>query len=171
MAAARQLADPVVGPELAFAGIYAAYPWCGQQFADADIGATRLRAIIGELDDWCSPQQVQAMVHALRLRGGDASFRLVAGAGHSFDRETPVELVADASVSPHAPTVYLADDGAMVHPLTGEADPALTDREVMRYAVKAGYGVRGARIGSTGDQPALFRRDMLAYWREALALR
>jgi hypothetical protein len=28
------------------------------------------------------------------------------------------------------PTTYLADDGACIHPLTGQADPTLTDRNV-----------------------------------------
>ncbi|MEZ5263515.1 MAG: prolyl oligopeptidase family serine peptidase [Acidimicrobiales bacterium] len=168
-AAMDRYAGAVVGEGLRLRAVYAAYPWCGQQFLRPSLGATTLRAIIGEHDDWCSPQQVQAHVHAMVLCGGDATFRLVAGAGHSFDRETPVEHIAEASVSPHAPTVYLDDDGAMIHPLTGRPDAALTDREVMRYAVKAGFGVRGARIGSSGDQPQVFREDMLGFWRTALA--
>ena len=168
-AATRRFADAVVGAGRGLAAVYAAYPWCGHQFLDPAIGRTRLRAVIGDRDEWCSPQQVQGHVQAIRLRGGAASLRIFAGAQHSFDRDTPLELVAEASVAPGAPTAYLADDGAFVHPLTGEADPALGDRELMIYGMKAGYGRRGARIGSEGTLAAEFRADMLRFWREALS--
>jgi dienelactone hydrolase len=167
-ASMRRLADAVAGAGRGLAAVYAAYPWCGHQFLDPTVGRTRVRAVIGDRDEWCLPQQVQAQVHAIRLRGGDASVRIFAGAQHSFDRETKVELVADAAVSPSAPTAYLADDGAFVHPLTGTADPGLTDRELMIYGMKAGYGKRGARIGTEGALAAEFRADMLRFWREAL---
>ena len=51
---------------------------------------------------------------------------------------------------------------------TGEADPALSELESMRYSVKSGHGGRGAHIGSAGDQPRLFHEDMMAFWRAAL---
>jgi dienelactone hydrolase len=169
-AAMRRFADKVLPPGPRLRAVYAAYPWCGHQFDDPDAGATRIRAVIGERDDWCSPQQVQGAIHAMRLKGGDASFGLFTGAAHSFDRESPLERIADAAVAPNAPTVYLASDGAMIHPNTGLADPALTDRDMMIWAMKAGYGVTGATIGSQGDQPRLFREDMTAFWRSALRL-
>jgi hypothetical protein len=78
--------------------------------------------------------------------------------------------VPEASVAPGAPTAYVADDGAFVDPVTGVADPALVDRDLMLYAVHAGYGVRGARIGSEGDQAALFHDDMVAFHRRTLGL-
>jgi hypothetical protein len=109
-------------------------------------------------------------MHAIRLTGGKASCRIVAGAQHSFDRDTPVELIEDASVSPSAPTVYIADDGALIHPLTGEPDPTLGERELMIYGMKAGYGVRGAKIGSDGDQAERFNEDMLTFWQAAMAV-
>ena len=168
MAAARRLADPVLGDGPRLAAIYAAYPWCGQQFLDPDVGGTVVRAIIGDRDGWCLPQQVQGQIQAIRLRGGEASIRIVSGAAHSFDRETAVEMVANAAVSPGAPTAYLADDGAFVHPLSGEADAALTDRDLMVYGLKAGYGVKGATIGSLPGQPALFRDDMTRFWSRFL---
>ncbi|MBM4385613.1 MAG: dienelactone hydrolase family protein [Deltaproteobacteria bacterium] len=167
-ASMRRFADAVAGAGRGLAAAYAAYPWCGHQFLDPAIGRTRLRAVIGDRDEWCLPQQVQAQIHAMQLRGGDASLRIFDGAQHSFDRETKIELVADASVAPAAPTAYLADDGAFVHPLTNKPDPALTDRELMIYAMKAGYGKRGARIGTEGTLAAEFRADMLRFWREAL---
>ncbi len=167
MAAMRRLADPVMGEGPRLRAVYAAYPWCGHQFLDPWAGDTRVRAIAGDRDGWCLAQQTQGCVQAIRLRGGAAAARIVAGAAHSFDRDTPVELIADAAVSPGAPTAYIADDGAFIHPVTAEADPRLTDRDLMVYGLKAGYGVKGATIGGTAEQALLFRDDMLAFWRAA----
>jgi hypothetical protein len=123
---------------------------------------------MGDADEWCSPMQVQGHCQAIRLAGGKASMRLIAGARHSFDRDTPVVLIPDASVSPAAPVTYIDDNGAMIHPTRDESDPALVDRDVMLYAVKAGYGVKGARIGSADGEARLFRDDMLAFWKRVL---
>lgn len=165
-AAVTHFADAAGGPRLH--SVYAAYPWCGQQFLVPALGETVVRAVIGDRDEWCLPQQVQAQIHAMCLAGGDATFKLFDGAQHSFDRDTPIEMVDDAKVSPSAPTVYIGFDGAFYHPLTGEADPALTDRDLMVYALKAGYGKVGARIGSEGDVAARFHDDMMTFWRGQL---
>ncbi len=148
---------------MALAGVYAVYPWCGHQFADPEVGSTRVRAIVGDRDDWLSVQQVQAQVQAIRLVGGDASLRVVAGAGHSFDRREAVHEVPEASVAPGAPTVYLDGNGAMIDPGTGRPDATLTDRDMFLAAVDAGLGRWGAHIGSVGDQPDLFQADMLGF--------
>ncbi|MYJ74547.1 MAG: prolyl oligopeptidase family serine peptidase [Gammaproteobacteria bacterium] len=145
--------------------VYAAYPWCGQQFERPDVGETVVRAVIGDRDEWCLPQQVQAHMHAMRLAGCEASFRLFPGAHHSFDRDTPVELVEDGVVAPGAPTIYLRSDGAAIHPATGVADPDLGEREAMIYGLKAGYGRRGVRIGTAEDFAQQFHDDMMAFWR------
>jgi len=71
-------------------------------------------------------------------------------------------------VSPAAPTAYLADDGSFIHPTTGVANPALVDRDLAVYALKAGYGVKGATIGSQGDQADLFRADMIDFFQRTL---
>lgn len=163
IAVCRRFADPIVGPEVALAAVYAVYPWCGQQFRDPDLGRTRYRAIIGEVDEWCSVQQAQGQVHAFAATGADASIRIVPGAHHSFDRLEPVHTLDDASVSPAAPTVYLDDDGAVIDPDSGDPDPTLTDRDVFVRALAAGFGRTGAAIGGAGDQPAIFRADMLAF--------
>jgi dienelactone hydrolase len=164
-AAMRHFADAVVGTGPRLRAAYAAYPWSGHQFLDPDVGHTRVRAVIGDRDEWCSVQQVQGHIQAIRLRGGNASLRIFAEAQHSFDRGTPIEVVPDASVSPGAPTIYVDDDGAFFHPLSGAADASLVDRDLMVYGLKAGYGRRGAKIGSIGDQAAEFRADMVAFWR------
>ena len=150
-------------------GAYAAYPWCGQQFQRPEVGRAVIRSVIGDRDEWCLPQQVQGHMQAIRLCGGQASCRIFAGAHHSFDRDTPIELIADASVAPDAPTTYIADDGALIDPWTGQADPALSERDLMIRSFRAGYGRRGARIGSTDDQAQAFHDDMMNFWTTVMA--
>lgn len=167
-AATRRFADAVIGPGKGLRAVLAAYPWSGHQFLDPRVGDTEVRVLMGDADEWCSPLQVQGHCQAIRLTGGRATLRLVGGAHHSFDRDTPIVTVPEASVSPAAPTTYLADDGAFVHPLQDVPDPRLVDRDVMVYSLKAGYGRKGARLGSREGDAALFRTDMLAFWGQVL---
>jgi dienelactone hydrolase len=167
-AATRRFADAVVGAGAGFRSVLAAYPWSGHQFLDPSVDETEIRVLMGDADEWCSPMQVQGHCQAIRLSGGRATMRLIGGAQHSFDRGTDIENVPDASVSPAAPTAYIANDGAFIHPLTGVADSHLTDRDLMIYALKAGYGRKGARIGSRDGDAEVFKTEMLAFWRRTL---
>lgn len=169
MASMRPFADAVVG-DLALAGAYAAYPWCGQQFLRPMVGRTVVRTIIGDRDEWCSVMAAQAQTNAILLAGGDASIRIVPGAHHSFDRHEEVHLIAEARVSPDAPVEYLADDGSMIDPVTGNPDPSRTDIDQFRYAVAAGFGRKGARMGGTEGQPEIFETDMLDFHRRVIGL-
>lgn len=165
IAAMRRFADPIVGAGVGLAAAYAAYPWCGHQFLDPSVGTTRYRAICAERDQWCSVQEAQAQTAAIRLTGGDATCAVVAGAEHSFDRLSEPYSIDDASVAPTAPTIMLADDGAMIDPRLGTPDAALTDRDMFIAGLAGGHGRRGAVIGGVDDQPAIFRDDMLAFHR------
>ena len=167
-AAARRFADPVLGEGSGLKAVLAGYPWSGHQFLDPRVGETEIRVVMGDADEWCSPMQVQGHCQAIRLAGGTVAMRLIGGAQHSFDRGTDIVNVAEASVSPAAPTVYLDDSGAFIHPLRDVADSQLTDRDLMVYALKAGYGRKGARIGSRDGESELFRSDMLTFWRTTL---
>ncbi|MBC8484230.1 MAG: hypothetical protein H8D48_04835, partial [Actinobacteria bacterium] len=167
-AAVRSFAAPIVGNDLALAGVYAAYPWCGHQFADPDVGPTRVRAIVGDRDDWLSVQQVQSQVQAINLTGGEASIRVVGGASHSFDRSEELHEIPGASVAPGAPTTYINDAGSMIDSRTGRPDASITDREMFMVGIDAGRGRWGAHIGSIGDQPEVFRLDMLAFHASVL---
>ena len=167
-AATRRFADAVVGDGAGFRSVLAAYPWSGHQFLDPSVDETEIRIIMGDADEWCSPMQVQGHCQAIRLSGGKVTMRLLGGAHHSFDRGTEIENVANASVSPAAPTIYIGNDGAFIHPLTGVGDSKLVDRDLMIYALKAGYGRKGAKIGSRDGEAALFKADMLAFWRRTL---
>jgi dienelactone hydrolase len=167
-AATRRFADPVVGAGSGLKAVLAGYPWSGHQFLDPSVDETEIRVVMGDADEWCSPMQVQGHCQAIRLSGGKAAMRLIGGAQHSFDRGTDIVNVAEASVSPAAPTVYLDNNGAFIHPLGNVADSKLTDRDLMIYALKAGYGRKGARIGSRDGESELFRADMLAFWQRTL---
>jgi dienelactone hydrolase len=167
-AATRRFADAVIGQDCGLAAVLAAYPWSGHQFCDPRVGETAVRVLMGDADEWCSPMQVQGHCQAIRLAGGDVSMRLIAGAHHSFDRGTDITDVAEASVSPAAPTAYLADDGAFIHPIRGAPETELSDRDLMVYALKAGFGRKGAKIGSRPGDGELFRADMLAFWQRVL---
>src|SRR5262249_28436155 len=167
-AATRRFSDAVPGRGRGLAAGLGAYPWSGHQFPRPSAGTTKIRVLMGDRDDWCSLQQVQGHLQALRLTGGQVSLRVFSGAAHSFDRGTAVVRIDDAAISPGAPTIYLADDGACIHPLTGQPDPALTDRDVAVYGLKAGYGVRGASIGGTPAEAAAFRGDMRSFWTMTL---
>ena len=94
---------------------------------------------------------------------------MFAAAEHSFDRQPPIETTPDAAVAPHAPTIYISDTGAMIHPISGLEDVNATDRDMMIYGLKAGFGVTGASLGGQGDQPKLFKEDMSKFWLEAFA--
>ena len=167
IAASVHLAAAASVPKLV--GVYAAYPWSGQQFLDPSVGPTRVRAIIGDRDDWCPPMQVQAHIHAIRLAGGDATLRIVPGANHSFDRTTPLEYIPEASVTPGAPTFYIADDGAFILPTASEPEAELEDRDGFLYSIEAGFGVRGARISGNPDLVPLFYDDMMRFWTDVMA--
>lgn len=166
-AAASRFRSAMPGPALH--AVYAAYPWSGHQFADPDVGATRIRAIIGDRDEWCLPQQVQSHIHAIRAAGGNADVRVVGGAHHSFDRPLPLENHPDAAIAPGAPTVFIDQDGAFFHPLEESSNPDLVDRDLFVYAAKAGYARFGAHIGGGEDGLAdLFHADMMTFWRDVM---
>lgn len=167
-AATRRFADAVVGPGHGLCGVLAAYPWCGQQFLDPQVGDARVHVLMGDADEWCSPMQAQAHVHAIRVAGGSATMRLVGKAQHSFDRGTAVVDIPEARISPAAPIAFIADDGAFLHPLEDTPDPKLVDRDLMVYALKTGFGRVGARIGSAEGEAELFREDMVRFWQRLM---
>ena len=169
-AVTRRFADSVIGTDRALTGVLAAYPWSGQQFLNPEVGGTEVRVLMGDADEWCSVAQVQAHCQAIRLTGGKATMSIFQGAQHSFDRDTPVVEIEDAAVARDAPITYIADDGAMIHPTVGEPDSELVDRDTMVYSMKAGYGRKGARIGSGVGEASMFRDDMLSFWSRVLKL-
>lgn len=169
-ASMRRFADRIIGSESGFAGVLAAYPWSGQQFLDPGVGRTEIRVLMGDADEWCSVAQAQGYCQAIRLTGGVATIRIFPSAQHSFDRDTPIVEIEEAAVARDAPIAYIADDGALIHPTVGVPDAALVDRDTMIYSMKAGYGKKGARIGSAEGQAEMFRADMIQFWNRIFNL-
>ena len=169
-AATRLFANAVIGNDKGLAGVLAAYPWSGQQFLDPRVGETEIRVLMGDADEWCSVAQAQGHCQAIRLTGGTATIRIFPGAQHSFDRDVPIAEIEEAAVARDAPVVYLSDDGAMIHPINGVPDKTLVDRDTMVYSMKAGYGRKGARIGSNEGEATQFRDDMIRFWSNVLSL-
>lgn len=169
-AATRRFSDAVIGKEKGLTGVLAAYPWSGQQFLDPSVGGTEIRVLMGDADEWCSVAQVQGHCQAVQLTGGVATIRIFQGAQHSFDRDIPIAEIEEAAVARDAPVVYISDDGAMIHPIDGVPDKALVDRDTMVYSMKAGYGRKGARVGSHEGEAAMFRDDMIQFWSRVLEL-
>ena len=161
-AATRRFADAASARGAGCGPCSPAYPWSGHQFLDP-----RRRRDRGARADGRPRRVVLAHAgagpragHAPRGRQGDACGSSPAPRTASIGN-TPLQRIAEASVSPGAPTIYLADDGAFFHPLESTPRPELVDRDLMVYGLKAGYGSKGARIGGSGDHAALFRADML----------
>ena len=94
--------------------------------------------------------------------------RLCRGGEQTVGALTARAGVSQPAVSPAAPIAYLADDGAFIHPIEGTPNAALVDRDLMVYGLKAGYGRKGARIGSRDGDDKAFRDDMVAFWRRVL---
>ena len=65
-------------------------------------------------------------------------------------------------------TAVLAVDRRCVASRPIAPHAATTDRDMFLAAVRAGLGRLGAHIGSVGDQPDLFRADMLAFHASVL---
>ena len=100
--------------------------------------------------------------------GLDCECAAIDGTVPGFDRDTPVEMIEEVAVAPGAPTVYIREDGALMQPLGQKADPDLSERDVMVYAIKSGHGRRRARMGREGDQARQFRADMIGFWEAVM---
>ena len=56
----------------------------------------------------------------------------------------------------------------MIDPQTQQANPDLIDYDIFVYAMKQGYGRLGADLGGIGDQPEIFKKDMLDFYAQNL---
>jgi hypothetical protein len=139
----RAFADPIVG-DLAFAGVYAVYPWCGHQFARPDVGPPGFGRSSETATTGCRCNRSRPRCRPSVSSAATPRFGSLAAHGHSFDREEEVYEIPEASVAPAAPTTYLTDDGAMVDHRTGQANPTLTDHDMFMAAIDSDLGRWGA---------------------------
>lgn len=170
VAAMRRFADAVVGPDLALTGVYASWPYSGHQFADANVGATRVRSVVGSIDDWVPVPAVQTQIRAIQAAGCDASIEILAGAHHGFDRPDGIERDPTALVAPGSLLVFIDDDGSIIDPRSGVADPDLTDGDVFRSDAIEGFAGVGATVGGTPESAAWYADDMISFYRQLFGM-
>ena len=116
-AATRRFADAVVGDGAGFGACWQPIPGAVTSSSIPPSMKPRSASSWAMRTNGARRCRCRAIAQAIRLSGGKVSMRLIGGAQHSFDRGTDIENVADASVSPAAPTIYIGNDGAFIHPL------------------------------------------------------
>jgi len=171
MAAAAPFSDAILGKGKGLRAVVAGYPWCGTQFRSARLAeGTSLLLLQGDRDDWVSVQQCQDAIHAMIVAGQDATMRIVAGAGHAFDRaDVPSPTrIPDAVTSTIFPTVYMDDAGVYFDLATGQPNPALRPEDFTGYAVSGGFLRKGVTIGSRPGDADRFVKDMTDFLVAAL---
>lgn len=162
MAAHRQLAQPVLGPDLALKAVMAGWPWCGYQFEQPRTAPTHIRFMVGAVDNWTSAQQCQAMAAAASARNPNVSVRLFKDAGHGFGYGNPMKEYPDAIKALNAPIAYLNDKGEFLDMYTGKARSGMTDAAWAREA--APWLARGVVTGSKPGQAEAFVEDMVQFF-------
>lgn len=163
LAAEAPVASAVLGPGNHLAAVMPAYPWCGYQFRKPQPGLTAVRFLVGANDDWVSPIQCQAQAGAMMQGSERVSIRLFANAVHGFDQEgRPVQTLPDAMKALDAPIAYMDDKGVFWDVYVDQKVPGANDAYWQRAAVP--FMSRGAKVGSTGDQPQQFSADMVSFF-------
>jgi dienelactone hydrolase len=163
MAAMAPVASAVLGQGGHLAAVVPAYPWCGYQFLKPQSGLTAVRFLVGANDDWVSPIQCQAQAAAMMQGSERVSIRLFAGAVHGFDQEgRPVQTLPDAVKALDAPIAYMDEKGVFWDAYVDQKVPGANDLYWQRAA--APFIGRGAKVGSSGDQPQQFSADMVQFF-------
>jgi dienelactone hydrolase len=165
-ASMRQLADVVVGPPLSLRAAVAAWPYCGLQFQQPNVGTTALRFMLGERDNWVSPVQCQALVSALQPLYPQVSMRLFKGAGHGFGYDMPQGSQPQAIKVFNAPVLYTDDRGVVRDPYTNAPLPGIDERGMLRLL--SPFIERGVTTGPNEGDVAAFEADLVAFLREQL---
>lgn len=163
MAAMAPVAAAVLGQGGHLAAVMPAYPWCGYQFLKPRSGLTAVRFLVGANDDWVSPVQCQAQAVAMMQGSERVSIRLFADAVHGFDQEgRPVQNQPEAIKALDAPIAYMDEKGVFWDFYVDQKVPGANDAYWQRAA--APFLSRGAKVGSSGDQPQQFAADMVSFF-------
>lgn len=163
MAAMAPVASAVLGQGGHLAAVMPAYPWCGYQFLKPQSGLTAVRFLVGANDDWVSPVQCQAQAVTMMQGSERVSIRLFADAFHGFDQEgRAVQNLPDAIKALDAPIAYMDEKGVFWDSYVHQKVPGANDAYWQRAA--APFIGRGAKVGSSGDQPQQFAADMVGFF-------
>lgn len=156
----------VLGSDLAFRSVMAAWPWCGYQFTKPVTRPTSVRFLVGDHDNWVSPIQCQALASAMRSAGQVVSFRMFRDAQHGFGMDSEVHEEPAAIKAFDAPIVYLDDQGRFFDWYSQELLPRADDGYWQKAALP--WLAKGAVVGSKPGQRDAFLADMRAYFEETL---
>jgi len=110
--------------------------------------------------------------HNVELQSGNykiASERAKAGAVTDVDPAQAATLLHATEAQIPAFEASIDEQASTLSALLGVLY-ALVDRDLMVYGLKAGYGRKGARIGSRDGDDKAFRDDMVAFWRRVMAV-
>ena len=77
----RRLNARVFGDSITVRSTLAAYPWCGNQPLDPDVGGTEVRVLIGDRDNWVSPSRP-----GTKSGSGTSAWRAIRSCRHSRSR-------------------------------------------------------------------------------------
>ncbi len=166
-AAMRMLSEPSLGVVAPLRAVLAAWPWCGHQFDEPDVGNTAIRILAADKDNWASMVQAQACYHSLRLRHHDVSMTVARDALHGFGYGVPAKQFPQAMVALNAPILYFARDGVMFDPWTGERRPDMDDLQIM--TMLAPFISRGVTVGSRDGQMQWFMDEATAFFVQRLS--
>jgi dienelactone hydrolase len=165
-AAMANLAKPALGYQPHLRAVVAAWPWCGFQFNNPNMGRTVLRLVAADQDNWCSGIQTQAYFNAIHARSPSASLRIVKDAHHGFGYGMPEKQWPEAMKALHAPVVHFNNDGVAIDIWSGTPSPGLDDHAIISQL--SNHITRGVTAGSKEGQMADFMQDFTSFFQTNL---
>jgi dienelactone hydrolase len=165
-AAIVPLAQAGLGGAKPLRAVLAGWPWCGYQFAEAQIAPTTVRFVVADSDDYVSAPQCQGYASAMRSEGADVSIRLVRDARHGFGYGGPLMERPQAIKALNAPVVYFDSQGLLLDPWSQQPVPGANDKTVEKML--APFISRSVNVGSKPGQMDDFMADMVAFFSSSL---
>jgi dienelactone hydrolase len=165
-AAIVPLAQAALGGAQPLRTVLAGWPWCGYQFADAQIAPTTVRFVVADSDDYVSAPQCQGYASAMRTKGADVSIRLVRDARHGFGYGGALMERPQAIKALNAPVVYFDARGLLLDPWSQQPVPGVNDKTV--ETMLSPFISRGVNVGSKPGQMNDFMADMVAFFSASL---
>lgn len=165
-ASMANLAMPALGCLPHLRAVVAAWPWCGYQFNNPNVGRTVVRMIAADQDNCCSGIQTQAYFNSIHARSPSASIRIVKDAHHGFGYGIPEKQWPDAMKALHAPVVHFNNHGVALDVWSGTPSPGVDDDTIISQL--ANHITRGVTIGSKEGHLADFMDDFTHFFKSNL---
>lgn len=163
--AERRLTQAVRGDAPGFAAHLPFYPGCSTVWMNPTPTPAPVQFMLGEKDDYTPAANCIRLVEQLKAAGGQASYKVLFGARHSFMSNTPPRM------SPQAQTygncdLRIQDDGQIRDMISG----ATTQEGWRPFVAKVmqSCGGRGASVGGDDRSREAGVADMVAFFRQHL---